>query len=90
MEAMVNNFSAKFLAAKDLFVESEGNDLEKQRSEEYHTFIAKGLFECKRARPDIHPAIAVLCTHVNERNKDNWKRTTIYQWHKKRQVDFSR
>jgi hypothetical protein len=80
MEAMVDDFSAKFKpnetapspAPENLFAEGEGNPLEKERSEEYHTFVAKGLFACKRARPDIHPTIAVLCTRVKQPNEDDW------------------
>jgi hypothetical protein len=63
MEAMVNEFSTKFKsnetapspAADNLFAAGDGNDLEKQRSEEYRTLVAKGLLAFKRARPDIHP-----------------------------------
>jgi hypothetical protein len=82
MEAMVDDFSAKFKpndiatskAAEDLFSAGEFNAIDAQRSEEYHTFVAKGLFACKRARPDIHPTIAVLCTRVKKPNKDNWRK----------------
>jgi hypothetical protein len=82
MESLVDDFSTKFKvnetaptpAAKDLFAEGEGKALETQQAEEYHTFIAKGLFACKRARPDIHPRIAVLCTQVKEPNEDDKKK----------------
>jgi hypothetical protein len=37
-----------------------------------HTMAAKGLFLCKRARPDIQPTIAVLCTRVKEPNQSDW------------------
>jgi hypothetical protein len=77
MESMVDDFSAKFKksdiapspAAEDLFAEGESSDLDKQQSEEFHTFVAKGLFACKRARPDIHTAIAVLSTRVKKPNE---------------------
>ena len=83
MEAMVDDFPTEFKpsetatspAAEDLFAEGEGKDLENQRSEVFHTFIAKGLFACKRARPDIHPTIAVLLsTRVKKPNEDDWKK----------------
>jgi len=82
MEAMVDDFSIKFKpnetapspAADDLFAEGEGNKLDKDSADEFHTFVAKGLFACKRARPDIHTAIAVLCTRVKEPNRDDWKK----------------
>jgi hypothetical protein len=85
MEAMVDDFPTEFKpsdtatspAAEDLFAEGEGKDLEKQRSEVFHTFIAKGLFACKRARPDIHPTIAVLSTRVKKPNEDDWKKLNL-------------
>jgi hypothetical protein len=37
--------------------------------------VAKGLLACKRARPDIHPTIAVLvCTRVKKPNEDDWRK----------------
>jgi hypothetical protein len=82
MEAMVGDFSNKFKtndtaptpAAEDLFTEGESKDLDTKRAEEFHTFVAKGLFACKRARPDIHPTIAVLCTRVKKPNEDDWRK----------------
>ena len=38
----------------------------------YHTMVAKALFRCKRARPDIQPTIAVLCTRVKDPNEADW------------------
>jgi hypothetical protein len=43
-------------AADDLFSVDSSPDLDKKRAEDLHTFTAKGLFACKRARPDIHTA----------------------------------
>ena len=34
--------------------------------------MAKGLFACKRARPDIHQVISVLCTRTKDPNADDW------------------
>jgi hypothetical protein len=77
MEAMVDDFSAKFkpnetapsLAPEDLFAKGEGNPLVKQRLEEYNNFVAKGLFACKHARPDIHH-----CSFVKQPNENDWKK----------------
>jgi hypothetical protein len=41
-------------ATDDLFTIGDSNDLNGKRAEELHTFVAKGLFLCKRARPDIN------------------------------------
>jgi hypothetical protein len=49
-------------------------ELDKKRAEDLHTFTAKGLFACKRARPDIHTAISFLCTRVKKPTDDDWKK----------------
>lgn len=46
--------------------------LDKERHEEFHGFVAKGLFLCKRARPDIQPAIAFLSTRVQSPTVQDW------------------
>ena len=78
---MVNDFSINFnkediavtLAAEDLFNVDESNDLNKERKEEFHTFVAKCLFACKHARPDIHTATVALITRVKKPNESDWK-----------------
>jgi hypothetical protein len=59
-------------AAEDLFDEGSGAQLDKSQAELFHTIVAKGLFLCKRARPDIHPTTAVLCTRVRSPNQNDW------------------
>jgi hypothetical protein len=59
-------------AAEGLFEAGEGPRLEKAQAELFHTIVAKGLFVCKRARPDIHPTTALLCTRVREPIQDDW------------------
>jgi hypothetical protein len=84
MNAMVDDFSVKFKpediatspAAEDLFAKGTSANLKKQEAEEYHTTVAKGLWACRRARPDIHPTIAALCTRVQEPNEDDWTKLT--------------
>jgi hypothetical protein len=39
-----------------------------------HTFVAKGLFACKRARSDIHTATTFLCTKVKRPNEGDWQK----------------
>jgi hypothetical protein len=46
--------------------------LKKEQSELFHTFVAKGLFVCKRGIPDIQPDIAFLSTMVKEPNENDW------------------
>ena len=61
-------------AGPDLF-ESKPNTgyLCKEKAELFHTMVAKGLFVAKRARPDILPVIAVLCTRVSKPTEHDWK-----------------
>ena len=66
--------TAKTPAPDDLLSAGEGPVLDKKRAEQFHTTVAKGLFVCKRARPDIHPAVAVLCTRVKKPNEDDWRK----------------
>ena len=49
-------------AGNDLFSAGTGELLKDAKKENFHTFVAKGLFASKRARPDIQPTIAVLLT----------------------------
>ena len=71
VQAMVDEFPKEELeGAKvpspwndNLFrVDDKSPSLSKEDADEFHTFTAKGLFACKRARPDISPAIAYLTT----------------------------
>jgi len=61
--------TAKTPAGDNLFQIGNRKMLEKERAEAFHTTVAKGLFLCKRGRPDIQPTIAWLCTRVKEPNK---------------------
>jgi hypothetical protein len=59
-------------AAEDLFAEGKGPLLSKEKKEVFHTWVAKALFACKRARPDIHTAVTLLCTRVKSPNVSDW------------------
>jgi hypothetical protein len=59
-------------ASDGLFNEGQGKKLNEERADAYHTMVAKALFLCKRARPDIQPTIAVLCTRVKGPNEAGW------------------
>jgi hypothetical protein len=61
-------------AADSLFNFGTGAKLDTKRSEIFHTFVAKGLFLCKRARPNIQQAILVLCTRVKDPNQADWEK----------------
>ena len=67
--------TAATTAANHLFpVDEEAEKLEEQRAQIFHTFTAKLLFLCKRARPDIQTAVAFLTTRVIAPDVDDWKK----------------
>ena len=59
-------------APADLFTVGDSTKLGVTEKETFHTFTAKLLFACKRARPDMNTLISVLCTRVKEPNQDDW------------------
>ena len=79
---MVDDFPVKFKttdsaltpAGESLFQEGQSKKLDRQRAEEFHTAVAKALFVAKRARPDIHPTVAVLCTRVRDPTETDWQK----------------
>jgi hypothetical protein len=79
IKAMIDDFpidlgtnTAPTPAAENLFEVGQSASLNKKRAEELHTFVAKGLFACKRARPDIHTATTFLCTRVKQPSENDW------------------
>jgi hypothetical protein len=47
--------------------------LDKTWAEQFHMVVAQGLFLCKRARPDISPAIAFLTMRVKNPDEEDWE-----------------
>jgi hypothetical protein len=50
--------------------------LDKEQADMFHHNVAKLLFLCKRARPDIQTAVAFLCTRVKGPDTDDYKKLT--------------
>ena len=82
VEKMIETFPVK-LSSKDtamtpagdnLFDEGQSKKLSQARADEFHTMVAKGLFLCKRARPDIQQPIAILATRVKGPNESDWNK----------------
>ena len=79
---MLQEFPIKFTkqqvattpASTTIFENEVGKLLEDGRRETFHTFVAKGLFLSKRARPDIQQAIALLTTRVRQPNENDWQK----------------
>ena len=46
--------------------------LSREKAEEFHTTVARALFLSKRARPDIQPTVAFLCTRVKNPTIEDW------------------
>ena len=64
---------SKTPANEKLFrVNDSSTKLDREKAEVFHTFVAKGLFLSKRARPDIQTVIAFLCTRVQQPNVEDW------------------
>jgi hypothetical protein len=50
--------------------------LEEDKATMFHHNVAKLLFLCKRARPDMQTAVAFLCTRVKGPDTDDYKKLT--------------
>jgi hypothetical protein len=57
---------------KLLNFQKDAKKLEEARRTSFHTVVMKAMFLCKRARPDIEPAIAFLSSRVKEPNEGDW------------------
>jgi hypothetical protein len=69
--------TAKTPAADHLFqVNEDAPSLTEHQATTFHNFVAKCLFLCKRARPDISTAEAFLTTRVKGPDQDDWKKLT--------------
>jgi hypothetical protein len=85
MKKLVDEFpipitkTASLPADEDLFAEGKGPLLDAKRAKIFHAWVAKALFACKRARPDIHVAVTLLCTRVKSPNESDWKLEEAYQ-----------
>ena len=66
--------TSKTPAGEKLMEVGNGKLLDKCKAEAFHTTVAKGLFLCKRARPDIQPTIAFLSTRVISPTETDWKK----------------
>lgn len=83
VKSMVDNMPKEALQGRtvpspwteNLFrVREDSPKLPQDQAELFHKVTAQGLFLCKRARPDIAPAIAYLSTRVRQPNQDDWSK----------------
>jgi hypothetical protein len=62
-------------AAIHLFaVDKNQTPVSEEKAQFFHTYVAKALFLCKRARPDLQTAVAFLCTRVQSCDEDDYKK----------------
>jgi hypothetical protein len=62
-------------AGEHLFtVNVDAEKISEEDAQIYHHVVAKALFLCKRARPDLQTAVAFLCTRVKEPDVDDKKK----------------
>ena len=81
LKKILNNLSSKYQGraitpAENLIFEviKTMRKLSKKEAQAFHTIVAKLIFLCKQARPDILTGVAFLTTRVREPDKDNYKK----------------
>jgi len=78
-------------ATKTLFdVDDSAIALNNKKADIFHSITAKLLYICKRARPDIEPAVSFLCTRVSCPNIDDWKKMVRVLNYLKKTIDDRR
>ena len=55
-------------------MDADAKTLDREEAELFHSLVAKILFLCKRARPDVQTAVAFLCTRVKSPDVDDMKK----------------
>ena len=58
----------------EMFERKNEKTLTKEKAEIFHRTVAKGLFLSKKARLDIQPIIACLCTRVKDPTEGDWNK----------------
>ena len=55
-----------------LFTVNESPVLKDKQDQDFHAYVARALFLCKQACPDVQPTVAFLTTRVKEPTKQDW------------------
>jgi hypothetical protein len=58
----------------NIFTITESEVLNEDARKQFHTTVAKLLYICKRARPDIMTVVSFLCTQVQYATRDDKKK----------------
>jgi Reverse transcriptase (RNA-dependent DNA polymerase) len=70
----MSGMTANSAAAHLLTVNDNAETLDQPTADYFHRTVARLLFACKRARPDIQPAICFLCSRVQSPDVDDYKK----------------
>jgi len=66
---------AKTPTGCDLFkIDENSPHVDEKRAQFYHTYVAKTLFICKRAQPDLQTTVSFLCKRVKDCREDDFKK----------------
>ncbi|KAG7371066.1 reverse transcriptase RNA-dependent DNA polymerase [Nitzschia inconspicua] len=80
VKSMIEDFPEKIGTSRNPWTEKlfqtddKSKKLEKKKAKDFHTFVMKGMFLCKRGRQDIQPAIAFLSTRTSEPTESDWSK----------------
>eukprot|EP00957_Ditylum_brightwellii_P045862 3479120-Ditylum_brightwellii.AAC.1 len=77
LEDLSNEFGGEAVTPAANYLHDVNKDCTKlstQSADLFHHNVAKLLFLCKRARPNIQTAVLFLTTRVKRPDKDNWKK----------------
>jgi hypothetical protein len=62
-------------AGNDLFkIDENSPKVGEKKAQFYHTYVAKILFICKRARPDLQTTVSFLCKRVKDCREGDYKK----------------
>ena len=75
-------------ATKNIFKVDRSKTLNNNKAELFHTTVARGLFLCKKSKPEIQPTIVVLCTIVKHPNQGDWNKLLILMKYKVATQEF--
>jgi Reverse transcriptase (RNA-dependent DNA polymerase) len=86
MEGIAATPAAEHLFDVDI---SKKLPLNEDQSIKFHHYVAKLLFLCKQAHPDIQTAVAFLSTRVKEPDMHDYKKLARVMWYLQGTIDLS-
>ena len=71
-----------------LTVQEDCNNINKERSEQFHIIVAQVLFTTKHASPDTGTAVSFLTTRVRDPDQDYWLKLAHLMMYIRRTIDL--